>query len=43
VDHGIVASETDRRQRINRLTTAWDGSRVDDATMTAFFATTIEH
>lgn len=42
VDHGIVAFELDERQQISRLITTWDGSRLDDATMTALLVGTLE-
>lgn len=42
VNHGITAIELDQHQQISRLTTTWDGSRLDDATMTALLATTLE-
>jgi hypothetical protein len=42
VDHGVIALELDSAARISGLTTVWDGSRVDNATITALLATTIE-
>jgi len=42
VDHGIVAVELDRQARVSRLTTVWDGSLVDDATITAMLVASIE-
>jgi ketosteroid isomerase-like protein len=42
VDRGVIAIELDRQARISRLTTVWDGSLVDDATVTALLAATIE-
>jgi len=43
VDHGVIALELDRQARISRLTTIWDGSLVDDATITTMLAATLEH
>lgn len=42
VSRGIIAVELDRKQRISRFTTTWDGSVVDDAAMTALLAATLE-
>jgi hypothetical protein len=42
VDHGVVALELDDQARITRLTTVWDGSLVDNATLGALLATTLE-
>lgn len=42
VDHGIIAIELDQHQKISRFTTAWDGSLLDDATMMALLAITLE-
>jgi hypothetical protein len=42
VDHGVVALELDDQARITRLTTVWDGSLVDNATLGTLLATTIE-
>jgi hypothetical protein len=43
VDHGVIALELDRQAQISRLTTVWDGSLVDDATITTMLAATVEH
>jgi hypothetical protein len=42
VDHGVIALELDEQAHISRLTTIWDGSLVDNATIAALLATTIE-
>jgi hypothetical protein len=42
VGHGIVAFELDQREKISRLITTWDGSRLDDATMTGLLVATLE-
>jgi hypothetical protein len=42
VNHGIVAFELDEHQKISRLITTWDGSRLDDTAMTAHLAGTLE-
>jgi hypothetical protein len=42
VDHGVVALELDQHARISRLTTVWDGSLVDNGTITDLLARTIE-
>jgi hypothetical protein len=42
VDHGVVALELDDQARITRLTTVWDGSLVDNATLGTLLGTTIE-
>jgi len=42
VDHGVIALELDGQARISGLTSLWDGSLVDDATIAALLAATIE-
>jgi hypothetical protein len=42
VDHGVVALELDRQGSVTHFTAVWDGSLVDDATLTALLATTLE-
>ncbi|MFI9383521.1 nuclear transport factor 2 family protein [Kutzneria sp. NPDC052558] len=42
VRNGVIAIEL-QQSRITRFTTIWDGSLVDDATLTDILATTIEH
>jgi hypothetical protein len=41
--HGIIAVQLDAAGRITRFTTAWDGSRLDDAAMAILLADTLEH
>ena len=41
--HGIIAVELDPADRITRFTATWDASRLDDATMAALLADTLEH
>lgn len=42
VHQGVIALEL-HESRITRLTTVWDGSLVDDPTLTALLTTTLEH
>jgi hypothetical protein len=42
VHQGIVAFELDRDRRITRLIITWDGSRLNDASMTGLLRTTLE-
>jgi hypothetical protein len=42
VERGVIAIELDQQARITRLTTVWDGSLVEDTTITALLAATIE-
>ncbi|MGW6276555.1 nuclear transport factor 2 family protein [Kribbella sp. NPDC055071] len=41
--HGIIAVELDPANRISRLTTTWDASRIDDAAIATLLADTLEH
>ena len=43
VPRGVTALELDRWGKITRMTAMWDGSLVDDATLTALTQGAIEH